>query len=619
MANRRTQMNLPDGTKWRYGYDRLSQVVSGDRMDATTNAPVAGGSFRYAYDCIGNRTSSQDGSTADLRSYSANSLNQYVSIFTPGIIPIRGRADADAKVAVTTTVGGASTTYMPNRSGQDFSIDIPVDNSQGAVTAQVTVDALRHDGTLDIDLHRRLSGDYTVPAATPETPAYDADGNLLTCDGWTCAWNAQDRLVSATKGTTRLEFNYDYLGRRFEKKVYENNVLTKHSLFIYDGFKQIAEYDALDSNALANTYLWQPVGLDVPILRNGQEFYVSDANKNIVALIDTTGQVTDTYLYDPFGNCAHTGSSTNHFQFSSEYFDEETNLVYYNYRYYTPRLGRWIKRDPIDQGGGINLYSYCLNAPALCFDIGGLWSSLPFPPFNQHEQLTTKAFKQKEQDYFLHFYDNQELDNILKILVKGNNKTDGKEYFNNLRYHFNRLPGQDVQSAQAEYLITWYVEAAFLKIALAFVGDHDPCCNRPRTLRKCKGALLRIGRLAHMLQDFFAHAIVNEKTNKFWHPEGSLPPDASPFNPFSVIPSSYDINEKWYKPFGDNYYWGNGEHGGLLNREPGNRAIDHETRWAKSILWTERLLQSTMPSWNQRCSRCAKKLIPPPRHKPGKS
>ena len=92
---------------------------------------------------------------------------------------------------------------------------------QAAVTAAVQVDALRHDGTLDLDLHRRLSGDYTVPAASPELPTYDADGNMLTCDGWSYAWNAEDRLVSASKGDVRLEFNYDYLGRRFEKKAKE--------------------------------------------------------------------------------------------------------------------------------------------------------------------------------------------------------------------------------------------------------------------------------------------------------------------------------------------------------------------------------------------------------------
>ena len=34
-------MNLPDGTRWLYGYDRRSQVVSGDRVDATTNEPVS--------------------------------------------------------------------------------------------------------------------------------------------------------------------------------------------------------------------------------------------------------------------------------------------------------------------------------------------------------------------------------------------------------------------------------------------------------------------------------------------------------------------------------------------------------------------------------------------------
>jgi RHS repeat-associated protein len=32
------------------------------------------------------------------------------------------------------------------------------------------------------------------------------------------------------------------------------------------------------------------------------------------------------------------------FRFSSEYLDSETNLVYYNYRYYSPELGRWLKR-----------------------------------------------------------------------------------------------------------------------------------------------------------------------------------------------------------------------------------------------------------------------------------
>ena len=177
----------------------------------------------------------------------------------------------------------------------------------------------------------------------------------------------------ATKGDTHLEFAYDYLGRRFEKKVYEGSVLVKHQKFVYDGFKQIAEYDALNSNALANTYVWQPVGLDVPLLlRNGSEFLVSDANKNIVALLDTTGSVTDTYIYDPFGNCTQTGISANPFRFSSEYYDDETGLVYYNYRYYSPALDRWIARDLIEEKGGVNLYALCLNSSLNLYDRLGL-------------------------------------------------------------------------------------------------------------------------------------------------------------------------------------------------------------------------------------------------------
>ncbi|MBO4675394.1 MAG: hypothetical protein J5601_04845, partial [Elusimicrobiaceae bacterium] len=34
----------------------------------------------------------------------------------------------------------------------------------------------------------------------------------------------------------RVEADYDYMGRSIFKKVYNNNILTQHSLFAYDGF-----------------------------------------------------------------------------------------------------------------------------------------------------------------------------------------------------------------------------------------------------------------------------------------------------------------------------------------------------------------------------------------------
>ncbi len=42
----------------------------------------------------------------------------------------------------------------------------------------------------------------------------------------------------------------------------------------------------------------------------------------------------------------------NPFRFSSEYYDSELDLVYYNYRHYSPSLGRFLSRDPIEEQGG---------------------------------------------------------------------------------------------------------------------------------------------------------------------------------------------------------------------------------------------------------------------------
>ena len=52
------------------------------------------------------------------------------------------------------------------------------------------------------------------------------------------------------------------------------------------------------------------------------------------------------------------GNLTQPIQWSSEGYDPETALVYYNYRYYNPQDGRWTRRDPIGIDGGINVYSF---------------------------------------------------------------------------------------------------------------------------------------------------------------------------------------------------------------------------------------------------------------------
>ena len=200
----------------------------------------------------------------------------------------------------------------------------------------------------------------------------------------TYGWNGENRLISAENGDTRLEFSYDYMGRRFEKKVYTANVLTKHEKFVYDGYKLIQVLDALNSDAVTMAFAWHPesTGLDTPfsMTYDGETYYyVTDGNKNVMSLIDAAGTKAAEYVYDPFGRLlSSTGelAEINPFRFSSEYHDDETGLVYYNYRYYSPELGRWISRDPIEEEGGVNLYAMVENSPVNKIDLYGNISRL---------------------------------------------------------------------------------------------------------------------------------------------------------------------------------------------------------------------------------------------------
>ncbi len=85
------------------------------------------------------------------------------------------------------------------------------------------------------------------------------------------------------------------------------------------------------------------MGYDVPLTMTvGEEvfYYHADANKNVIALTDSQGNVVKSNKYSPFGKLVSTaGNIANPFKFSSEYYDSETGLVYYNYCYYNPTLG----------------------------------------------------------------------------------------------------------------------------------------------------------------------------------------------------------------------------------------------------------------------------------------
>ena len=75
-------------------------------------------------------------------------------------------------------------------------------------------------------------------------------------------------------------------------------------------------------------------------------FSVYDTTRNTTQKNGNTAQNT----IRSSSECTYDNTTTaNPFRFSTKYFDAETGLYYYGYRYYSPNLGRWISRDPIGE------------------------------------------------------------------------------------------------------------------------------------------------------------------------------------------------------------------------------------------------------------------------------
>ena len=93
-------------------------------------------------------------------------------------------------------------------------------------------------------------------------------------------------------------------------------------------------------------------------------FLLYDNNGNITDYVSEDGEVVASYEYDAFGRTiSQSGAMADEFpfRFSTKYYDAEAKLYYYGERFYSPELGRWLNRDPIEEDGGGNLYMFCGN------------------------------------------------------------------------------------------------------------------------------------------------------------------------------------------------------------------------------------------------------------------
>lgn len=375
-ANQRTRRTDPDGSYWLYEYDKLGQLASGKHYwpDGT---PVAGQQFEYAYDDIGNRTSTKEGGDATgagLRSatYGANALNQYTNRTIPAAADVLGIAHASSTVTVND--------QTPYRKGEYFWKELSINNASAAIWQGVTNIAWL-TGTTNTN-----TGSIFLPK-TPEVFSHDADGNLTNDGRFFYTWDAENRMLKAeglssspTSSKRKVEWAFDPKGRRVRQITSDGSsgsyVVTEDLKFVYDGWACAAELNATN-NTLIRTYLW---GLDLSgsmvgaggvgglLAMNstisGASFHGYDGNGNVVTLVSSAGAKPASYEYDPFGRTLRssgTPANDNSYRFSTKRVDASTDFALYEYRTYSPSVGRWLSRDPIGEVGGQNVYGCVRN------------------------------------------------------------------------------------------------------------------------------------------------------------------------------------------------------------------------------------------------------------------
>lgn len=388
-ANQRERIALESGESWRFGYDPLGQVTSGEKQTETGD-DIPGYEFGYGFDDIGNRKLTTTNGRAAV--YSPNLLNQYEQRDVPRAIDILGEALDESIVRV----NGLATVRTDKPGLDDYFFTPYPARDPGAhdLTIRSTIEG---EPELVFDEQRR-----PILAGTPEVFSYDTDGNLTDDWRWHYTWDAENRLiamdtqpgaVAAGAPHQRLEFDYDHQGRRSAKRLLVRNsaggawTLQQNRRFLYDGWNLIAEFEPDIPNstlAVLHTYTW---GLDLSgtlqgaggvggllltSTASGAAIPTFDGNGNVVAYTALgSGEPLAEFEYGPFGETIRsTGSlsESSSFRFSTKFADAETGMVYYGLRYYNSSTGRWLSRDPIEEQGGVNLYEFVNNAPTNFID-----------------------------------------------------------------------------------------------------------------------------------------------------------------------------------------------------------------------------------------------------------
>lgn len=231
------------------------------------------------------------------------------------------------------------------------------------------------------DLNDRLYKEI-LPDSTEVIYQYDDNGNTLyrthgseTID---YAYDFENRLIYVNNENGATDYEYDVDGIRVRSE--NNGVVTNYLVDKNRDYAQVlAEYD--DSGSVAVSYVY---GDD--LIRqdrtDAKSYYHYDGQFSTRQLTDESGAVTDTYVFDAFGEPAgSTGSTENDYLYTGEQYDPNMGFYYLRARYYSPEVGRFVSSDPwqgnMNEPVTLHKYLYANINPIIYYDPSGLaFSSL---------------------------------------------------------------------------------------------------------------------------------------------------------------------------------------------------------------------------------------------------
>jgi RHS repeat-associated protein len=126
------------------------------------------------------------------------------------------------------------------------------------------------------------------------------------------------------------------------------------------------------------SYTYDDAGQLVSMTRGSATYYYQlNGHGDVVSLTDATGQVVNTYRYDPWGKLLSANEGVpNPFRYAGYRYDEATGLYECWMRYYDPGLKRFLTTDKL---GGVaespktlNRYVYTADDPTSSVDFTGL-------------------------------------------------------------------------------------------------------------------------------------------------------------------------------------------------------------------------------------------------------